>query len=550
VSTGNGKASDLHDPSQNGRGLCVEPPANAEILWCVYHEEESQAMQKGGLDATDITQLKPERRHVVFVHGAGDFYAIERVPKDAAHAYRQGAASVRIVMLPINRTSNLARALEYGVLSIEDVRGLADAVSAVEFTPEPPAPAYDDKGRINWSRLSNEDMGMRLASTVKPKRIEWLMPDRIPNLAYTLIAGEGKQGKSQFTMALGSLFSTGGEWWDGSGHAKRGHVLFLSAEDDAERAIRPRLEALGADLDMITILEARYKIPSDDGKEPLVAFAELGDLIYWREVFRRVKDPLVIFVDPLPSYIGRSVNDRKNSEVRAVLGPFIALAVEFEITVVGVTHLGKSIDPTKPIASRVLDSIAYVNLARAVHFVARDPEDPDRKFFMPGPCNYAPSGLESLAFKLVEKEVKTEDGEVIIVAVPEFEPTTIDINPQDIVSVVGRKKPGPHTKVLKELAEWLYDRLDDMLPVSAGLLYNEAGEAFENVKPNPLGVKTDGRWSKGRNLIRAADLDLPGLAYPRAGKKVDKYRDPDNGRWYWRLVDGKFELDRGDSPAY
>jgi hypothetical protein len=301
---------------------------------------------------------------------------------------------------------------------------------------------------------------------------------------------------------------------------------------------------------MITILEARYKIPSDDGKEPLVAFAELGDLTYWREVFRRVKDPLIIFVDPLPSYIGRSVNDRKNSEVRAVLGPFIALAVEFGITVVGVTHLGKSIDPTKPIAARVLDSIAYVNLARAVHFVARDPEDHDRKFFMPGPCNYSPSGLESLAFKLVEKEILTEEGESIVVAVPEFEPGTVDVNPQDIVSVVGRKKPGPQSKVQKELAEWLYERLKDTLPVSAGLLYNEAAEAFEHAKPNPLGVKTDGRWSKGRNLMRAADIDLPALACPRAGKRVEKYREPDTNRWYWQLVENKFELgDDAGSPS-
>jgi hypothetical protein len=397
-------------------------------------------------------------------------------------------------------------------------------------------------GRINWSVLSDEDMGMRLASTIKPRRIEWLMPDRIPNLAYTLIAGEGKQGKSQFTMALGALFSVGGEWWDGSGAAVRGHVLYLSAEDDAERAIRPRLEALGADLDMITVLEARYKIPSDDAKEPLISFAELGDLVYWREVFSRVKDPLVIFVDPIPSYIGRGVNDRKNSEVRAVLGPFIALAVEFGLTVIGITHLGKSIDPTKSLTNRVLDSIAYTNLARAVHFVARDPADHDRKFFMPGPCNYAPAGLESLAFKLVEKEVRTELGDVIIVAVAEFEPSTVAVDAQDVVSVVGKKKPGPQSKVRMELAEWLYERLKDSPPVPAFIIYDEAGEAFAHKKPNPLGVKEDKFWTGGRSLTRAADIDLPELPYPMNGKRVEKYRDPDNNRWYWRLVDNRFEL--------
>lgn len=528
----------------NGNGqihTTLAAPVAAKVLWCVYHEEERQALVAAGLDATEITLLRPEKRHVVLLQGSGDFYAIGRGPEDAAHAYRQGAASVKHVVVPINRNSNLARALESGVWTIDDLHDEAGNAQVVPYVPEP---AFDNKGRINWSRLSDLDMGIRLVSSIKPKRIEWLMPDRIPNLAYTLIAGEGKQGKSQFTMALGALFSMGGEWWDGSGRAKRGHVLYLSAEDDAERAIRPRLEALGADLDMMSVLEARYKIPADDGKEPLISFTELGDLDYWREVFRRVTDPLVIFVDPIPSYIGRSVNDRKNSEVRAILGPFIALCVDFGITMIGVTHLGKSIDPTKPIANRVLDSIAYTNLARAVHFVAKDPEDHDRKFFLPGPCNYSPAGLEALAFKLVEKEIMTEDGEVIIVAVPEFETATVDVSAQDIVSVVGRKKPGPQSKVRTEIAEWLYDRLKDSLPVGAGLLHNEAAEAFADRRPNPMGTKqADGYWSNGRNLRRAADVDLPELGYPRNGKRVEKYQDPtQNNRWYWRLVDKAAEV--------
>ena len=94
-----------------------------------------------------------------------------------------------------------------------------------QIVPHVPEPAYDEKGHVVFSRLTDEEMGMRRVSSIKPKRIEWLMPDRIPALAYTLIAGEGKQGKSQFTMAMGALISTGGEWWDGSGQVDQGHVF-------------------------------------------------------------------------------------------------------------------------------------------------------------------------------------------------------------------------------------------------------------------------------------------------------------------------------------
>ncbi len=402
------------------------------------------------------------------------------------------------------------------------------------------AAAYDGNGQVNWALLSDEDMGMRLASSIKAKPIEWLMPDRIPALAYTLIAGEGKQGKSQLTMAMGALISTGGQWWDGSGEVSQGHVLCLSAEDDAERVIRPRLEALGADLDMITILEARYKRPSKDGKESLIDVeAELSSLEYWQDVFRRVKNPRVLFIDPLPSYIGRGVNDRKNAEVRAVLHPFIRLAASFGITTIGVTHLGKSVDVTKPIANRVLDSIAYVNLARAVHFVAKDPANPDRKLFLPGPCNYSATGMGALAFTLEDREVILADGSTAVVAVAEFQQETVDVDAQEVVSVVSKRKPGPPpSKIRTQMAEWLYEFLKDGRPVLAVDCYNGAAEAFAETKPNPMGFKVaaTGRWSKGFNLKRAAET-IPELPYPRSGWIVDKFQDStQNNRWYWQLI--------------
>jgi hypothetical protein len=313
-------------------------------------------------------------------------------------------------------------------------------------------------------------------------------------------------------------------------------VLYLSAEDDAARVIRPRLEALEANLAQISILEAKYKIRHEEGKEPLIHFASLSDQSYWQAVFSRIKKPVAIFIDPLPSYMGQNVNDRKNSEVRAVLGPFIDLAVGYGLTVIGITHLGKSIDSSKPLSSRILDSIAYSNLARAVHFVARDPEDHDRKFFLPGPCNYAPGDLEALAFRLRECQIKTEDGETIAVAVAEFEAATVAVRPEDVVQVTGRKKPGPVSRIPLEMAEWLFDRLKDQLPQRAYEIHDDCAAAFAHKKPNPMGVKQEnGYWSHGRNLRRAAECDLPKLPYPRNGMVVARAKESLKSSWYWRL---------------
>jgi hypothetical protein len=240
----------------------------------------------------------------------------------------------------------------------------AKSKTATQIAPHEP------QVRPSWKDLSDADLGMRKASTISKKQVQWLLPERIPRRDYTLFAGRGKQGKSQLTMAIGAKISTGGQWWDGSGAAPLGHVLYLSAEDDPERIIVPRLEALGANLDNITILEAKYKIPARDGKPAMVSFTDLQDLDYWQAVFGRIQDLILLIVDPLPSYMGRNVNDRRNSDVRAILGPFIDLIKEFEMTLMGVTHFGKSVDGRNA-AEKILDSIAYVNLARAIHYVSR-----------------------------------------------------------------------------------------------------------------------------------------------------------------------------------
>jgi AAA domain len=207
----------------NGQAHAATPLLESTdgAIWCVYHDEEREALAEAGLNCLLANRLiEPANRDVILLHSGSDLYAAEKAQTDAQFYYRNGALSVRIAVVPLMRTASLARALKANVVTLEFLEAVALNSPAVEAIPEKPLPAYDEKGRINWARLTDLEMGMRLASTVKPKRIEWLMPDRIPNLAYTLIAGEGKQGKSQFTMGLGALFSTGGEWWDGSGRAK------------------------------------------------------------------------------------------------------------------------------------------------------------------------------------------------------------------------------------------------------------------------------------------------------------------------------------------
>jgi hypothetical protein len=345
---------------------------------------------------------------------------------------------------------------------------IATAILRDAYSGELTAPEILDRAarllagiEVFGRKYSDEELGMTRASACEILPIHWLMPGRILRYEYNLIAGRGKQGKSSVAMKIAATASTGGPWWDGSGTAPRGHVFILSAEDDSNRVIAPRLKALGADLDQITLLEAKRTVRRPDGGKA-VSFTDLTDLAHWREVFSRVRGPVLMIIDPLPSYMGRGVNDRKNSDVRAILDPFIALCKESGITLIGITHFGKSADG-RSAADKVLDSIAYVNLARGTHYVCKDPDHPGRSLFMPGDCNYGKPDLPALAFVVVDTTIPDGQGGEVTIGIPEFQPDPVAVDVDDIVNhQAGRKGPrGPRPLKTDQFAEWLRQALKD-----------------------------------------------------------------------------------------
>ena len=93
-------------------------------------------------------------------------------------------------------------------------------------------------------------------SEVEPEPINWLWPGRIPKGKITLIAGHPGLGKSQVTVSIAAIVSSGGIWPVDEMPADVGNVLILSAEDGIADTIKPRLLAAGADTNRIEALEA------------------------------------------------------------------------------------------------------------------------------------------------------------------------------------------------------------------------------------------------------------------------------------------------------
>ena len=82
-------------------------------------------------------------------------------------------------------------------------------------------------------------------SEVKPEPINWLWPGRIAKGKITFIAGLPGLGKSQVTVSIAAIVSSGGIWPVDEMPADVGNVLILSAEDGIADTIKPRLLAAG-----------------------------------------------------------------------------------------------------------------------------------------------------------------------------------------------------------------------------------------------------------------------------------------------------------------
>ncbi|BBL75056.1 AAA family ATPase [Methylomagnum ishizawai] len=214
---------------------------------------------------------------------------------------------------------------------------------------------------------------------VESEPVDWLWPGRIARGKVTLIAGDPGLGKSQITVSLAGIITRGGSWPADGGRCDPGRVLFLSAEDDHADTIKPRLEAVGADITKCLFI--RHVQPRDDKGDLQRRAFDLGtDLEMLRKDIQRHGRLDAIFMDTLDSYTGK-VDTHKSSDVRALMLALADFAARANVAIIGIMHPNKGQGQTA--MNRISGSLAFVAAARAGYMVARDPADPARRYFLP-----------------------------------------------------------------------------------------------------------------------------------------------------------------------
>ena len=216
----------------------------------------------------------------------------------------------------------------------------------------------------------------RKMSDIKPKPINWLWKDYIAKGTFTLITGEPDLGKSQMTLSMTAIVTTGGNWPVSGEKCEEGNVIILSDEDNLEKTIRPRLEANGANLEKIHYLDG---IGKGDSNSDCELFNLKSNLTQLETMINEIKGISMIVIDPLSAYLA-GVDTYNNKDVRSMLAPLSNLAGRYDIAIVCVEHPPKSSNGRA--MNQVGGSIAFVAASRSAYLVSKDPEDEERRLFL------------------------------------------------------------------------------------------------------------------------------------------------------------------------
>lgn len=257
-------------------------------------------------------------------------------------------------------------------------------------------------------------------STIKPERVNWLWPARIPLGKLTLIAGDPGLGKSMLTAYIAATVSTGRIWPDGS-LAPVGDVLIVNLEDGQADTTRPRLDAAGADVSRV---HAADLVKQPDGTLRCMTLADVQPIA---DALKRMLNPRAVILDPVSAFMG-SADSHVAAEVRGLLAPLSELAQRSGVAFILIAHLNKS--AAQSAMNRINGSGAYVAACRSAWIVVKDRNNEQRRLLLPLKCNLSPDP-DGLAYHMAT----VADGTPFV----EFEAEPVNVRADEALAAPSKK---------------------------------------------------------------------------------------------------------------
>jgi putative DNA primase/helicase len=245
---------------------------------------------------------------------------------------------------------------------------------------------------------SDASLNVTVVDDVQCEAVSWMWPGRLACGHVTLMAGAPGDGKSQISCDVTARITIADVWPDG-GRAPLGSVIMLSAEDSVKDVIRPRLEAAGADISKVHVVNAAI---SKDGNQR--TFDLQTDLAGLRRLVAKIGDVALVILDPITSYMGSKIDSHRTTDVRSVMEPLTRFAEETGVAVLAISHPPKA--PQGKAINAVTGSLAFVAAARMVFTTATEPET-KRRLLLPVKSNLG-SPAPGLAYGMEQRSIAND----------------------------------------------------------------------------------------------------------------------------------------------
>lgn len=198
------------------------------------------------------------------------------------------------------------------------------------------------------------------ASDVKAEPIKWLWFPYYVDENINIFGGETGTGKTWNLCAIAAAVTTGNQPAGMPGIVeKQGNVLYLGGED-GNNGIRARLEAVGADLAKVALVENHIGCTD----------------IEFTELLKEVK-PVLVIIDPLMSFVDPGVNINDYVGARQVADYLRTVAREYKTSVIIVVHPPKRGD--YKLLYRFTGSGAFVDATRTATYIGYHPTEAGKR---------------------------------------------------------------------------------------------------------------------------------------------------------------------------
>lgn len=274
-----------------------------------------------------------------------------------------------------NELTKIAGSLRFRGLTETAIAGALQAIN--EAACSPPLDA-DEVKRIAAS-VSKYEAGHEAAfgwlGDVEAAEPQFLAYPYIVRGALTVLDGNMGQGKSTFTCAIAAAVTTGRPppFVD---IIEKGSVLFMSAEDDPSRVLKPRLMKAGADVSMVRYQEEPFTL---DERGLTLLRLELA-----------ANTPALVVIAPIIAFMKEGADGNKATETMHFMVQIDQLAREFDTAILIVRHLRKA--RADHAMHQGIGSISISARVRSGLILAPHPDDPRLRAVAHAKSNYAEPG--------------------------------------------------------------------------------------------------------------------------------------------------------------